>query len=428
MNGIDRRQFLQSAAWLASTAAAPNLFAADMAPRFADKPTFDPRTLFLTWQRDPTTTMTIQWVGDEKEGLQRPIWYAEDGSEIWRQATATPRKFPLTNQHLFRTELTGLKPGADYRFHVGLDSAEHRFRTMPAKATDTIQFVSGGDSGTGTAAKHTNDRAAAQAPSFVVMGGDIAYENGKDADAVLNFLKNYSKQLVDDKKRHIPLLACIGNHEVDGGYEKSRKEAPFFYSLFDGLFTNTGYASLDIGDYMSLVFLDTNHTSPVAGDQTNWLEKTLREREERPNVFVFNHVPAYPSYRPFKSTKPEDDEKKSGEASRQYWVPLFERYNVDAVFEHHDHAYKRTHPLMDGRVDPKNGLVYLGDGSWGKIRRPETPEKRSYLAVAHEAYHLSVHRIEGDQRFHIALSDSGRIVDVCTTRKRSRMKHAKVNS
>lgn len=51
-----------------------------------------------------------------------------------------------------------------------------------------------------------------------------------------------------------------------------------------------------------------------------------------------------------------------------------------------------------------------------------------YLAVANEAYHFSLHRIEGHQRFHIALSDAGRVVDVCTTSKRSRMKTAKVDS
>src|SRR5690242_16669741 len=29
----------------------------------ADDSAFQPSTLFLTWQRDPTTTMTVQWVG-----------------------------------------------------------------------------------------------------------------------------------------------------------------------------------------------------------------------------------------------------------------------------------------------------------------------------------------------------------------------------
>ena len=113
-----------------------------------------------------------------------------------------------------------------------------------------------------------------------------------------------------------------------------------------------------------------------------------------------------------------DGEEGTGAGNRKHWVPLFERYNVDAVFEHHDHTFKRTHPLLDGRAND-NGIVYLGDGSWGQLRPPKSPEERPYLAVTHKAYHSSVHRIEGRERFHMALSDVGQVVDVCVTTKRS---------
>lgn len=394
------------------------LWAADNErPAFSPQPIFEPTGLFLTWQRDPTTTMTVQWIGAEADGADRPIYYRASGTDIWLQQPQVARPFPLTDRWIFRAELTDLTPDTDYFFRVGLDSAEEKFHTMPAKATDTIHFVSGGDSGIGEHPEHTNKIAAAQSPMFVLMGGDIAYENGRAAGPMLQFLKNYSRDLRDDEKRMIPLLACIGNHEVDGGYEKGRDKAPFFYSLFDGLFPETGYASLDFGDYMSLVMLDTNHTSPIEGEQTSWLEKTLKEREERPAVFVFNHVPAYPSHRDAGNA---DSGVGTGAGNRKHWCPLFEQYNVDAVFEHHDHTYKRTHPLLNGLSDP-NGVLYLGDGSWGKIRRPAPLEERPYLAAADEAYHLSVHRIEGPDRYHVALSDIGRVVDVCATTKRAKL-------
>ena len=71
----------------------------------------------------------------------------------------------MTDKSIFRAELTGLEPDTDYRFRVGLDSAEQRFRTMPAKATNTIHFVSGGDAGVGPHTVQTNHVAAAQSPS-----------------------------------------------------------------------------------------------------------------------------------------------------------------------------------------------------------------------------------------------------------------------
>ena len=103
--------------------------------------------------------------------------------------------------------------------------------------------------------------------------------------------------------------------------------------------------------------------------------------------------------------------------NREHWVPLFERHNVDVVLEHHDHTFKRTHPLKDGLVNA-NGIVYLGDGSWGKLRAPKSPEERPYLATASGSYHMTLHRLEGEQRFHVAIEETGRIADICTTRKR----------
>ena len=107
------------------------------------------------------------------------------------------------------------------------------------------------------------------------------------------------------------LVAGIGNHEVDGGYNKPRAKAPFFYALFDGLYPETGYATLDFGDYLSLVLLDTAHTSAIEGAQTDWLAKALKERAERPHVVVVNHVPAYPSFR-----KMEGKDGKAGRFQR----------------------------------------------------------------------------------------------------------------
>jgi hypothetical protein len=411
----NRRRFLQSSSLLLAGGYARTLLGAGPVekPGFAAEPTFEPTALFCTWQQDPTTTMTIQWIGEQSDADQRPLWYSKANTNEWRQQPFSSKEFPMTAKRVFRSELTGLEPDTTYKFRVGLDSREQKFRTMPAKATKTIQFVSGGDAGIGTHTIATNKLAAAQSPDFVVIGGDIAYENGRNPGVFYTFMKYYSRDLRDSDGRLIPLLGCLGNHEVDGSYNKSRAAAPFFYAMFDGLYPETGFASLDFGDYLSLIFLDTNHTTPIAGEQTDWLAKTLKEREERDTVFVFNHVPAYPSVREFSS----EDGSGTGSGNRKHWVPLFERYNVDAVFEHHDHAYKRTHPLLDGRKSD-NGIVYLGDGSWGRLRTPSTPEERPYLAVTDEAYHLSVHRIEGRERFHIALSDTGRVVDICSTTKR----------
>jgi hypothetical protein len=222
--------------------------------------------------------------------------------------------------------------------------------------------------------------------------------------------------MIDDQGRMIPMVTCIGNHEVKGGYGALRSDGPLFFNLHDGLFAERSYATLDFGDYLSLVLLDSGHVAAIDGEQASWLDQALAERSERPNLIVVNHVPAYPSYR---KSEGEGGKAGTGELNRAHWVPLFEKHNVDVVLEHHDHTFKRTHPLKDGLIDA-GGITYLGDGSWGKLRSPKTAEARPYLAATSEAYHMTLHRLEAEQQFHLALEDTGRVVDICMTQKRPR--------
>ncbi|MHB1422330.1 MAG: purple acid phosphatase family protein [Gemmataceae bacterium] len=388
--------------------------AAEPVKKILDDPPFRPDTLFLTWQRDPTTTMTVQWVGVAGETTDTTVYYTTPRADLWKSQPVVVRPYPRTDYKVFRAELTGLSPGADYQFHIGKQSPIYRFRTMPAKANDTIHFISGGDCGVNAHAIANNVEAARQDPMFVLIGGDLGYDNGTSAAVSLAFLRNFSRHTIGRDGRLIPLVACIGNHEVQKGYNQPRAKAPFFYALFDGLYPENGFATLDFGDYLSLVLLDTNHTTPIAGEQADWLEKTLRARKDHPNVFVVNHVPAYPSYR-----NPERFNGKAGTGAdnREHWVPLFEKYRVPVVLEHHDHTFKRTKPLLGG-LSHDNGVLYLGDGSWGRLRSPKAPDKLSYLAASSRDFHISLHRIQGRERFHLALDEHGRIMDVCRSGQR----------
>ena len=252
-------------------------------------------TLFLTWQRDPTTTITVQWVGPTKDAptsvrvvpapILRAFGWATDTvlSEIeWRSGPVLTKPFGNTEVMVHRCELTGLTPGTEYLLQLGTSTQFHRFRTMPAKATNALQFVSGGDVGTNPASVANNIQAARQDPDFAVIGGDLGYDNGKSVEISLAFLRNYSRHMVGRDGRLIPMIAGIGNHEVAGGYNKKRADAPFFYSLFDGLYPDTGYNTLDFGDYLSLIMLDTGHTSPCDGAQAAWLEMILKSRMDIP--------------------------------------------------------------------------------------------------------------------------------------------------
>lgn len=421
---FSRRAFLGSSVVAAATPAL--LFGQDPAPASPQKgpdgkELFKPDTLFAIWQRDPTTTMTIQWIGSENETPDTSINYRiaakkdADAGSPWQTAKTSTKPYPMTEFKVFRCELTQLQPGAEYEFQIGKASALYRFKTMPAKATDTIHFVSGGDCGVGSHAVANNLLAAKQDPMFAIVGGDLGYDNGRSVEVSLAFIRNWSKTMIAAGNRLIPMIPGIGNHEVNGGYSTDRAKAPFYYALFDGLYPETGYTTLDFGDYLSLVLLDTGHTSPIGGEQADWLEKTLRARKDHPHTLVVNHVPAYPSHRPMVTASGKPG---AGAGNREHWVPLFDKYRVPVVLEHHDHTFKRSKPLVGGEMHA-DGVLYLGDGSWGKLRVPLPIEKLPHLLKVSSHYHLSYHRIEGEERYHIAMDDTGKMLDVCRSGQRS---------
>jgi hypothetical protein len=409
MTAFSRRGFFSGA--LGAAAALP--YADHLIAREpVGKAEFD--TLFLTWQRDPTTTMTVQWVEEDCDPNDRTVCYLQHGREVWQSIAPRKTPYPQTKKlHIYRAELTGLSPGSEYRFQIGTNSPVFRFRTMPAKLTDTFSFVSGGDCGINHNTIATNALAATQDPMFTLIAGDLGYDDGVDAGISLAFLRNYRREMIDSFGRLIPLVVTLGNHEVRGGYHQPRERATFFFPLHDGLYSDTSYAALDFGDYLSLVLLDTGHVARIAGEQTAWLMKTLAERAERPHLIVAYHVPAYPSHREYDPT----NQYGCGCDTRKLWCPLFEKHNVDVVLEHHDHTFKRTFPIKGGHID-KHGVTFLGDGSWGRLRPPIPLEDRPYLAKVSMAYHLSLHQLEADREYHLALSEGGRVADVCMTQKR----------
>ncbi len=368
-----------------------------------DLPETGAEAVYLTWQGDPTTTMTIHWLSRAGASGNEIAWSPrhDDG---WRVATGGHRPFGYTDRLVHSVELTGLTPDTDYRFRVEGGLREYVFRTMPADASAPLAFIAGGDVYRYRFDPRIYEAAAAREPHFAIVGGDFVYGNGKSgrADRWVHWLNAWEQYMTTPSGRLVPIVPVIGNHEVRGGFDRSPESAPYFYALFP--FPDThGRVVLDFGDYMSLIVLDSDHTQPIDGEQAAWLSVVLAERSGRAHLFAAYHVPAWPSHRSL--------EDKQSRRVREHWVPLFEAYGVDACFEHHDHTYKRTHPIRGLDVDP-DGVVYLGDGAWGvSPRGVKNPDKTWYLARAEKRNHVFVTTIHGTARLHEAIDPDGVVFD-----------------
>lgn len=368
-----------------------------------------PEAIWLTWQTDPATTMTIQWLtdgGDKNDHID----YRQKEDETMRVAHGAHTSLPDPKLGMIhRAELTGLKPDTTYEFSLANYEGKWRFRTMPENLENPIRFIVGGDMYHDTVEdlSDTNRQAAQTNPRFAIAGGDIAYSGSKlwfikeDGKRWITWLKSWYRDMVTPDGLLIPVIAVIGNHEVNGRFGQTPNQAKFFYTLFP-IPHERAYRTLDFGDYMTLVLLDSGHTAPVKGKQTDWLKESLDARQNIPNKFAVYHVPAYPSIRSPKN--------RYSSTVRKHWVPLFETYNLTTAFEHHDHAYKRTHKIRNGQQDP-TGVLYLGDGAWGPDD-PRTPDQTPwYIDKVISRRHFIEVDLSKETISYSAISDDGALLD-----------------
>ncbi len=365
-------------------------------------------TLFLTWAGNPLTTMRVQWL--EIAGDAPPSVLVCASPEAGGKSMCVQSSTRLFGRRegvwVQRVDFTNLTPSATYRLELpGATDQKMTFQTAPATKGPSLTFAEGGDIGNGKESVELHQVVAGWDPLFGLVGGDLAYSGGANINAEIKFFRNWRTGMQTAVGRLIPMVAGIGNHEVIGNFGKTPAEAPFFYSLFDhwAVPGAGAYGALDFGDYLSIVLLDTNHTCPVAS-QTEWLRQTLAERSRVPNVFVAYHVPAYPSVRKFDATV-------SGQV-RKEWLPVLEEAaRIGVVFEHHDHAFKRTQPLRAGQADPQ-GIVYLGDGSWGRGgRKLRTEGDLSLFQKRAEEFHVWKVTLRAGEQVFSAVNPTGTEID-----------------
>lgn len=383
-------------------------------PLFAEAE-YDPVSVYLTWTKSPESSMTILWLSGKQETDNKVYYKAIDANEKpFLEVTATHKIVPHGWPYLIhQVEITGLDSATAYQFKITENGKLFKFKTMSQNLT-TVKFVEGGDiyHDNIEVVENTNTQAAKANPDFAVIGGDIAYsadtKHGlfpEEFPRWLKWLISWKKTMVTQEGFLIPILPTIGNHETKGGYGGSPMDAPCFYAFFP-LPGVQGFNVVDFGNYMSIILLDSGHTHPVSGKQTDWLFYTLQARENVPYKFAVYHVPAYPS----SSKRSRKHSYEIGNKIRQHWVPLFDKFSLTAGFEHHDHDFKRTYPLKNGKKCEK-GVVYMGDGAWG-VAVPRMPKRcLPYIAQALPQTHFILVTLNDESVKYEAINGKGEIID-----------------
>lgn len=342
------------------------------------------------------------------------VWWRKSGDTAWNKATGGHRPFADSGHTVHAVELSSLTPGTEYEFiqASGVDSPAPaqgveplRFRSASTELGSSFKFVTGGDMGISKVAKRVTMQAAKTDPEFALLGGDLAYANGKSTEKWLSWLDDWHQLARTSKGHLIPIVIVIGNHEMGSNLTEQQArqlqthpKSKFFYSLFPLPDGKPNFV-VDFGNYLSIYVLDSDHSIKVV-DQTQWLGKALEARTSTKYQFVCYHKPTYGTA------------KEPNMNVRNHWVPLFEKYKINAAFENDHHTYKRTHLILKDKVDEDNGILYLGDGAWGVgVRKVPKPGEKWFLAKAESRNHFWLVTLTDQTPRYQAIDPSGVVFD-----------------
>ncbi len=364
-----------------------------------------PLHVYLTWQGEDTShQIVVNFHTQGKKGGASKVYYDEaskngDLKQYTFKAEGGFKEITgLVDRHFHEVQLNNLSPGKEYYFIVGDDvngfSEERKFKTLPLDGP--LRIAQGGDIGISESSIKMSRQVASYSPDVIVLGGDLVYAVGTVANIGKwdEWFSMLEKNLITPDGRTIPLIVAVGNHDVSVGE---------FSPLFSYFFPQGGATYFDrkLGKNTVLFVLDSGHIASYHGAQLTWLQQALKKHSDAKNKIAVYHVPLYPSFRPYILSLP----------ARRAWLGLFDAFHLNVAFEHHDHAFKRTHPLRDGKkVSEAEGTIYLGDGAWGKPpRRVHT--RAWYLKKASSTNHFWLVDLNDSSAEYKAISIDGKVID-----------------
>lgn len=279
-------------------------------------------------------------------------------------------------------QLAELKPYTDYFYRVEKGKVA-KFRTAADSNQTDFRFVVYGDTrGGDTVHRAIVKRVVVIAPDFVLHTGDLV-ESGLHTSEWNNFFKIETPLLSTT-----PFYPTLGNHEDYAPEHQNNHYLEVFH-----LPGNELWYAFDYGNARFICLkADANPVNIWFPDdeQLSWLEEQL-EANDAPWLFVFFHVGLF--------TSRSEGFLELG--MRERLVPLFEEYEVDAVFMGHHHSYERI------LVNSISYFVTAGGGA--SLYDLNEPEPGSQAAVS--AHHFLTIEIKGNQLFGRAIDRRGRVID-----------------
>ncbi|MEZ5940046.1 MAG: LamG-like jellyroll fold domain-containing protein [Planctomycetaceae bacterium] len=304
-----------------------------------------------------------------------------------------PNLQPQT-QYFYRTESRAAAEEKSLTENVGT------FQTVVKPETPFAFAVMSDTQGNPTVSGRLAEFAWGQRPSFLLHTGDLVETGPNDAHWTEHFFPSMNPLI-----RHVPFYPVLGNHEQNARnyFDYVSLPKPEYYYTFE--FGNTQF-----------FMVDSNRNVDPDSEQYRWLDEELAKSKAAWKICCHHHPP-YSSDENDYGNLWKTNKGTRGDLRVRQLVTLYEKHQVDIVWNGHIHSYERTWPVRENKAVEQDGPIYMITGGGGGHLETAGPVRPYFQNTVRYGHHYVMVRINGQTMELQAYDIDNRLFDQLVIRK-----------
>ncbi len=280
-------------------------------------------------------------------------------------------------------KLTDLKPETQYFYRAetlgadgsGTFSDGYTFCTAVHEQTPFAFAVISDTQGNPKVSGQISKLAWAQRPSFALHAGDLVDTGTVDSHWTQHFFPGMEELIC-----RVPFYPVLGNHE------QNAKNYFDYMSLPDPEY----YYQFQYGN-AHFFMIDSNRNVDPGSEQYRWLDEQLAASDSTWK-FVCHHHPLYSSDENDYGDLWQTNQSSRGDLRVRQLASLYEKHNVDLVWNGHIHSYERTWPVREGKAQEDGAPIYIiAGGGGGGLETPGPVRPFFQNNVRRDHHYVMVH-------------------------------------